>query len=160
MTTRCGWCLDSAALGDGKGGFWGSAAACEAPVATKPNEIELGDLNLNGAVERLRLRPDKLPRGLGKAAGLGKSWRMTTAENELLEALLELERSIQPSGSAGANVSFQALFARIDEAGAKLGPGIDPALRHYLQKKSYQKARMFLQGREAENQRGPCGHVE
>jgi hypothetical protein len=35
----------------------------------------------------------------------------------------------------------------------------DPQLRHYLQKKSYEKARLFLQGRDAENQAGNCRHV-
>jgi hypothetical protein len=35
----------------------------------------------------------------------------------------------------------------------------DPTLLHYLHKKSYEKARLFLQGRDAENQVGNCGHV-
>jgi len=37
--------------------------------------------------------------------------------------------------------------------------GTDPQLLHYLQKKSYEKARLFLQGRDAENVQGSCGHV-
>jgi len=32
-------------------------------------------------------------------------------------------------------------------------------LLHYLQKKSYEKARLYLQGRDAENQLGNCRHV-
>jgi hypothetical protein len=30
---------------------------------------------------------------------------------------------------------------------------------HYLRKKSYEKARLWLEGRDAENARGNCGHV-
>jgi len=30
---------------------------------------------------------------------------------------------------------------------------------HYLHKKSYEKARLWLEGREAENKAGNCGHV-
>ena len=49
--------------------------------------------------------------------------------------------------------------ARIDELAKQLPRGANPALLHYLQKKSYEKARLFLQGRDAENQAGNCRHV-
>jgi len=42
---------------------------------------------------------------------------------------------------------------------AQLPPQTDPQLLHYLHKKSYEKARLFLQGRDAENQFGNCRHV-
>ena len=32
-------------------------------------------------------------------------------------------------------------------------------LLHYLHKRSYQKARLYLEGRDAENQAGQCGHI-
>ena len=51
------------------------------------------------------------------------------------------------------------LFARIDELAKELPRDSDPVLLHYLHKKSYQKARLFLQGREAENAAGNCHHV-
>jgi hypothetical protein len=41
----------------------------------------------------------------------------------------------------------------------QMPPDADPTLRHYLQKKSYEKARLFLQGRDAENRAGSCRHV-
>lgn len=84
---------------------------------------------------------------------------MTAIEKELLNALIELEESVKPPGSSGAKVDLLGLFNKIDQLGAQLGAEADPSLRHYLQKKSYQKARLFLQGRESENQAGPCGHV-
>lgn len=78
-------------------------------------------------------------------------------EAELLAALRELE--------AGATVppaqrpDFLALFNRIDVLGAGLPPGTDPLLRHFLQGKSYQKARLFLEGRASEVTHAPgrCG---
>jgi hypothetical protein len=51
------------------------------------------------------------------------------------------------------------LFARIDELTRKLPRDTDPGLLHYLHKKSYEKARLWLEGREAENKAGNCGRV-
>ena len=34
-----------------------------------------------------------------------------------------------------------------------------PVLLHYLHKKSYKKARLFLQGHDAENKVGNCQHT-
>jgi len=47
----------------------------------------------------------------------------------------------------------------LDELTRKLPPNADPGLLHYLHKKSYEKARLFLEGRDAENQLGNCRHV-
>ena len=80
-------------------------------------------------------------------------------ETELLATLSHLEATIASLPTANPKPSMLPLFARIDELAAQLPPGTDPTLRHYLQKKSYQKARLFLQGREAENQIGNCRHV-
>jgi hypothetical protein len=46
----------------------------------------------------------------------------------------------------------------MDELTRRLPADAAPDLRHYLKRKSYEKARLFLEGREAENQRGSCGH--
>lgn len=85
---------------------------------------------------------------------------MTETEKNLLEALLELERAVGSMPTANPKPNLLLLFARIDELGRALPPQTDPALRHYLQKKSYEKARLFLQGRDAENQAGNCRHVQ
>jgi hypothetical protein len=58
----------------------------------------------------------------------------------------------QPSG-------LLPIFARLDQLTAQLPPETDPTLLHYLRKKSYEKARLFLQGRDSENKMGSCGHV-
>ena len=50
-------------------------------------------------------------------------------------------------------------FNRIDELTKQLPRDTDPTLLHYLHKKSYEKARFYLQGRDAENQAGNCRHV-
>ena len=50
-----------------------------------------------------------------------------------------------------------ALFARLDALENELDSGCPAQLRHYLHQKSYRKAHLYLQGREAENLRGNCG---
>lgn len=51
------------------------------------------------------------------------------------------------------------IFSHLDELTHQLPRDTDPTLLHYLHKKSYEKARFFLQGRDAENQLGNCRHV-
>jgi len=41
----------------------------------------------------------------------------------------------------------------------QLPPDTDPNLLHYLHRKSYEKARLLLQGRDTENAQGSCGRV-
>ena len=84
---------------------------------------------------------------------------MTDTENGLLRALLDLEAAVQAMRTANPRPDLVPLFVRIDELARQLPPETDPTLRHYLHKKSYEKARLFLQGREAENQAGNCRHV-
>lgn len=86
---------------------------------------------------------------------------MTETEQTILDALLELERAIEAMSRTTPKPSLLPLFTRIDELARTLPPTADPLLLHYLHKKSYEKARLFLQGREAENARGNChGHVD
>jgi hypothetical protein len=85
---------------------------------------------------------------------------MTPKEQEILDALLALERAIESMPHAQPKPNLLPLFARLDELTAALPPSTDPSLLHYLHKKSFQKARLFLQGREAENQSGNCRHVD
>lgn len=80
-------------------------------------------------------------------------------EKDLLAALTDLEAAVKTMPSANPKPNLVPLFVWIDELTRKLPRDADPALLHYLHKKSYEKARLFLQGREAENQAGNCGHV-
>jgi hypothetical protein len=84
---------------------------------------------------------------------------MTTIEKNILDSLLELEATIKTMATANPRPSLQPLFARIDSLTTQLPRGSDPNLLHYLHKKSYEKARLFLQGRDEENAEGNCGHV-
>ncbi len=84
---------------------------------------------------------------------------MTDVEQSILQALLDLEQTVRSMGAARPKPSLMPLFARLDQLTAQLPAGTDPSLLHYLHKKSYEKARLYLQGREAENQRGNCRHV-
>ncbi|PWU19656.1 MAG: hypothetical protein C5B50_05965 [Verrucomicrobia bacterium] len=82
---------------------------------------------------------------------------MNTTEEAILNVLLELETAAKNSSSGGHKYDFQQLFARLEDLAGRLPKGSDPMLRHYLDNKSYQKARLLLQGREEENARGSCG---
>jgi hypothetical protein len=81
---------------------------------------------------------------------------MTDLEQNLLDTLLELEATVAALPTANPKPSLLALFARLDELRLQLPPQTDPRLLHYLDGKSYQKARRWLEGRETENAVGRC----
>ncbi len=86
---------------------------------------------------------------------------MTETERNILDALLELERAVASMAQATSKPHLLPLFARLDELTRALPPATDSTLLHYLHKKSYQKARLYLEGCDAENARGNChGHVD
>ena len=84
---------------------------------------------------------------------------MTETETKILQTLLELEQAVQSMAKAHPKPNLLPLFSRLDGLTSQLPPESDPNLLHYLRKKSYEKARLFLQGRDAENKTGSCGHV-
>jgi len=84
---------------------------------------------------------------------------MIETENQILKALLELEQAVKLMATANPKPNLLPIFARLDQLTAQLPPEADSTLLHYLRKKSYEKARLFLQGRDAENQMGNCRHV-
>ena len=77
----------------------------------------------------------------------------------ILAALVELDCTVKTMPTANPKPNLLPLFARIDELTRQLPRDADPTLLHYLHKKSYEKARLFLQDREAENRAGNCRHV-
>jgi hypothetical protein len=83
----------------------------------------------------------------------------TSLEKNLLNTLVELDAAVKAMPSANPKPDLIPLFTRIDQLAKKLPRDADPVLLHYLQKKSYEKARLFLQGRDLENQIGNCRHV-
>ena len=85
--------------------------------------------------------------------------KMSEAEKQILTALLELDEKVQSMAIANPKPNLVPLFSRIDELTRQLPRETSPTLLHYLHKKSYEKARLFLQGRDEENAAGNCGHV-
>ena len=81
---------------------------------------------------------------------------MSKAEENLLHLLLHLEETVRTRATTHPKPELLPLLERIDQATAELPKGTDPNLLHYLHKKSYEKARLWLQGRESENQAGSC----
>ncbi len=88
----------------------------------------------------------------------GKTLRMDVSL-KLLTLLVDLDTAVKTMPTANPKPNLMPLFAQIDELTRQLPRGTDPTLLHYLHKKSYEKARLFLQNREAENQSGNCRHV-
>ncbi|HEV2693629.1 MAG TPA: hypothetical protein VG347_12120 [Verrucomicrobiae bacterium] len=80
-------------------------------------------------------------------------------EKEILTALIQLEAAVKSMPTADPKPNLMPLFAHLDELTHSLPRNTDPSLLHYMHKKSYEKARLFLQGRDAENQLGNCRHV-
>lgn len=84
---------------------------------------------------------------------------MTDPEQKILATLRELERAVASMATTQPKPNLLPLFTQLDELTAQLPRATDPTLLHYLHKKSYEKARLFLEGRDAENQVGNCRHV-
>ncbi|HEY4953069.1 MAG TPA: hypothetical protein VII71_06755 [Verrucomicrobiae bacterium] len=83
----------------------------------------------------------------------------TLLEKSLLNALVELDDMVKSMPTANPKPNLLPIFSRLDELTKQLPRDADPQLLHYLHKKSYEKARFFLQDRDAENQVGNCRHV-
>ncbi len=84
---------------------------------------------------------------------------MSAIEEKILEALTKLDRTVKNMSAAAAKPDLQGLFLEIDTLASHLPKTADPSLLHYLHKKSYEKARLFLLGRDSDNRQGNCGHV-
>ena len=83
---------------------------------------------------------------------------MTEMEKAILRVLVELDLQVKSMPTANPKPNLLPLFSRLDQLARQLPPDTSPDLLHYLQKKSYGKARLFLEGRGGENAAGNCGH--
>jgi len=83
---------------------------------------------------------------------------MTEVEKIVLQTLIELDLAVQAMPSANPKPDLLPLFTQLDELAKQLPSDADPELRHFLQRKSYEKARRMLEGRGAENAKGSCRH--
>lgn len=101
----------------------------------------------------------------GKSSGIAvpiqpaTTQRMTSAEQTVLDTLLDLEAKVATIKTAQPKPNLMPIFDQLDALTRALPSSTHPDLLHYLHKRSYQKARLFLQGRDAENAEGNCGHV-
>jgi hypothetical protein len=82
--------------------------------------------------------------------------RMTETESAILKTLVELDATVKSLPTANPKPSLLPLFARLEELTRALPKNTEPDLLHYLHKKSYEKARLFLEGLDSENARGIC----
>ena len=69
---------------------------------------------------------------------------MNEIERALLDALNELETTVAAGRSGLVASDLGAVLQRIDMLSEQLPGPADPVLRHYLQRKSYEKARLHL----------------
>ena len=81
---------------------------------------------------------------------------MNDLEKQILQSLLDLDEAIRSMPSANPKPDLLAHFARLDALTSNLPSATSPNLLHYLHKKSYEKARLFLQERFDEIQKGGC----
>ena len=81
---------------------------------------------------------------------------MSATERDILQALIELENTVKAMAGANPKPNLSRLLTRIDTMTDQLPKDTDATLLHYLHRKSYEKARLWLEGRETENQAGSC----
>jgi hypothetical protein len=84
---------------------------------------------------------------------------VTSNEQVVLKTLVELEARVAHLAAHKSGPSLLPLFDQLRQLTHDMPPSTDPTLLHYLHKQSWQKARLWLEGREAENVTGSCGHV-
>jgi len=81
---------------------------------------------------------------------------MSETEQAILNELNELDAAVKCMPTAGSKPNLLPIFERLDMLASQLPKGSNPDLLHYLNRKSYQKARLLLEGRDPENARGSC----
>jgi hypothetical protein len=79
----------------------------------------------------------------------GYLFDVTQIEQDILQTLVELDEAVQAMRTANPKLNLVPLFTKLDELAAQLPPEADPELRHFLQRKSYEKARARLERRFA-----------
>ncbi|MCL4177414.1 MAG: hypothetical protein KJ072_06675 [Verrucomicrobia bacterium] len=70
---------------------------------------------------------------------------MTENERALHAALVELGAAVKPASAGSPRPDLIRLFERIDALTAALPPGTDREFLHFLHRKSYEKARLWLE---------------
>ena len=95
--------------------------------------------------------------GLVAVAGCATNgFAMTELEKQILQSLLDLDEAIRSMPTASPKPDLLAHFGRLDTMTNELPRTTSPNLLHYLHKKSYEKARLYLQERFEEIHKGGC----
>ena len=81
---------------------------------------------------------------------------MSDTEQAILNALNELDTAVKSMPTAGSMPNLLPIFQRLDMLASQLPKRANPDLLHYLNRKSYERARLLLEGRDPENARGTC----
>lgn len=81
---------------------------------------------------------------------------MSETERAILQALVELDAAVKAMPAANPKPNLLPLFARLDELTRELPKNASSELLHFLHKKSYEKARLWLEGKVTEIARGNC----
>jgi hypothetical protein len=81
---------------------------------------------------------------------------MSPTERNILRTLIELENAVKTMATTIPKPNLSPLFTRIDALTDQLAKDTDATLLHYLHRKSYEKARLWLEGRDTENPAGSC----
>jgi len=81
---------------------------------------------------------------------------MNSIEQSILQVLIDLDNAVKIMPAAQPKPNLLPIFERLDALARQLPRDANPELLHYLNRKSYEKARLLLQGRDAENARGKC----
>jgi hypothetical protein len=82
---------------------------------------------------------------------------MTEVEQAILATLIELDGKVAAMKTAQPKPDLLPVFQRLDDLATRLPADTHGQLLHFLRNKSYEKARLWLEGREAEIGRGSCG---
>ncbi len=91
---------------------------------------------------------------LGFVGWLRYRLNVTETEKMILAALRELETTVKLMPTANPKPNLIPIFMRLDELTTQLPADTGSDLRHYLQRKSYEKARLWLEGVDPE--KGTC----
>jgi hypothetical protein len=81
---------------------------------------------------------------------------ITEAERAVLDSLRQLDSTVKAMAGPAPGPDLGSLFALVDRLAEALPPETSPDLLHFLRKKSYEKARLWLEGRADEIGRGAC----
>jgi hypothetical protein len=79
---------------------------------------------------------------------------MSVVEQELRDALAKFMRAAADKDRKAVATAL----ARVTELQQQLGPEAPEMLRHYLERRSYQKALEFLNSGRPETEKPQCGH--